>query len=108
MITVAEQLDALDGSAASGALARLCRRHRVDVLVLFGSAVDSQTPGDIDLAVAFEHGAVSDLLGFVDALATLVPGNHVDVMDLDRAGPVAQHRALTRCRVLYMRTPAAF
>ncbi len=108
MITVTEQLRRLNTAAADGELGDLCGKYRVDLLVLFGSALDSAEPGDIDLAVAFESGAGHDLLGFMDALAELVPGDHLDLMDLAHAGPVAQHRALTKCRVLFARTAASF
>ncbi|MGB3954144.1 MAG: hypothetical protein WBL05_02475 [Brooklawnia sp.] len=108
MITVHGQLAALNAAVESGALESLCRERSVDLLVLFGSALEAIAPGDIDLGVAFTHGSDGDLLTFLDALAQVVPGDHFDVMDLDRAGPVARHRALTRCRVLFASTPAAF
>lgn len=108
MVGVSEALRQLDSAVASGVLATLCQEQRVDLLVLFGSAVSSPDPGDIDLAVAFVPGEPHDLLGFLDALARMVPGDHLDVMDLGAAGPVAMRRALTECRVLYATTPGAF
>ncbi len=108
MITVGEQLASLEAAQASGALGELCENHQVDLLVLFGSVLTSSTPGDIDLAVAFRPDSPADLLGFLDALADVAPGDHLDVMNLGIAGPVAQHRALTNCRVLFAATPAAF
>lgn len=80
----------------------------MDLLVLFGSALKADAPEDIDLGVAFAHGSKGDPLDFLNALAEVVPGDHFDVMDLDRAGPVARHRALTRCRLLFASAPAAF
>lgn len=53
-------------------------------------------------------GEPGDFLLFLDGLAALVPGDHLDVMDLAAAGPVAMRRALVDCRVLYATTPAAF
>ena len=108
MISVAEQLATLEAAVASRVLDQLCRDHRVELLVQFGSSVRAEDPGDIDLAVAFEHDSEADLLVFMDALADLLPGDHLDVMDLDHAGPVARHRALTDCRVIFARIPAAF
>lgn len=108
MITVTDQLANLNAVAAEGALERLCHSFGVDLLVMFGSAVDSSDPGDIDIAVAFSHSSARDLIGFIDALNELVPGNHLDVMDLDSAGPVASQRALTRCKVLFAKTPKDF
>lgn len=108
MAGVREATERLQSAASSGALAALCRKHRVDLLVLFGSAVHSPDPGDIDLAVAFVPGEPHDFLQFLDALAVLVPGDHLDLMDLAAAGPVAMRRALVDCQVLYATTPAAF
>lgn len=50
--------------------------------------------------------AVSVALARLDA--ELVPGDHLDLMNLADAGPVAYHRALTHCRVLYSASSAAF
>jgi predicted nucleotidyltransferase len=108
MVGVREAMELLQSAVSSDALAGLCREHRVDLLVLFGSAVHSPDPGDIDLAVAFTPGEPHDFLLFLNALAVLVPGDHLDVMDLAAAGPVAMRRALIECRVLYATTPAAF
>ncbi|WP_226344141.1 hypothetical protein [Agilicoccus flavus] len=96
----------LVAAAASGELERLCHREGVDLVVQFGSSVDSRAPGDVDVAVGLTPRA--DLIAVVNALADLVPGDHLDVMDLDRAGPVARHRALVGGRVLFAATPAAF
>lgn len=108
MATVSDALARLGQAEASGALETLCRRRRVDLLVLFGSALTSQAPGDVDLAVAFEPGFSRNLLDFADELADLVPGDHLDIMPLDSAGPVAGQRALTRGRVLFATSPRAF
>lgn len=108
MASTREAMERIQSAANSGALSALCREHRVDLLVLFGSAVHSPNPGDIDLAVAFMPGESHDYLLFLNALADMVPGDHLDVMDLAAAGPVAMRRALIDCRVLYATTPAAF
>ena len=108
MITVADALARLRAAEASGALARTCAQQGVDVLVHFGSSVAGDHPGDIDLAVGFIPGRPGDLLATIDALAELVPGDHLDVMDLDRAGPVAMHRAMTGGRLLYESGPSRF
>lgn len=108
MGSVLDALARLEQAESSGALEAVCRRNRVDLLVLFGSSLTSTTPGDVDVAVAFEHGFGTNLLQFIDELADLVPGDHLDVMPLDSAGPVAGQRALTQCRVLFATTPRAF
>jgi len=75
--------------------------------VLFGSAVTEDDPGDIDLALAWSRDQRSDLVAFVVSLMEIV-GDSIDVMDLDRAGPVARQRALTRGEVLVELNPHAF
>lgn len=57
-------------------------------------------PADVDVAVGFDPRAVGDIRGVIEALASLslVPGDHLDVMDLDRAGPVARVEALIKGR----------
>lgn len=99
-ITVADALARLNEAIESGELAELCGRLGVEIVTLFGSALTSSDPGDIDVAVGFARGAERDLLGVVNALGELVPGDHLDVMDLDRADPVAQKAALVGARVL--------
>lgn len=106
MITVAESLARLEDVVASGELAQTCRRVGVEIVILFGSAVSSDDPGDIDLAVGFEENGARDFLAAVNALGVLVPGDHLDVMNLDRADPVAQKAATTGHRVLYETAPA--
>lgn len=53
------------------------------------------------MAIGFEHGAARDFLAAVNALMDLVPGDHLDVMDLDRAGPVAAKAALFDSDILF-------
>ena len=108
MVTVADALQLLRDAARSGRLAQVCHAHGVDLLVLFGSALTRSDPGDIDLAMAFKPGDRGDLLGFIDDLAEFVPGDHLDIMDLDRAGPVALHRALVAPEVLYSTSKSIF
>lgn len=100
-ITVTAALGRLEQAVGSGELAALCERFGVEIMTLFGSALTSSDPGDLDVAVGFSRGAERDLLGVVNALGELVPGDHLDVMDLDRAGPVAQKAAMVGARVLH-------
>lgn len=108
MISVSDSLLRLEEAISSGAVEELCHRYHAELLVLFGSALDSHTPGDIDIAVAFGPGHQQNILHFIDALADLIPGDNLDVMLLDAANPVALARALTNPRVLFARTPRAF
>ena len=100
-ITVKEALARLEECVESGVLAALCERLGVEIVTLLGSALTSSDPGDMDVAVGFARGADRDLVGVVNAFADLVRGDHLDVMDLDRAGPVAQKAAMIGSRVLY-------
>src|SRR5690625_1335530 len=107
MRTPAQDLARLRTAVADGRLEEVCRAHGVELLVLFGSAVTEDDPGDIDLALAWSRDQRSDLVAFVVSLMEIV-GDSIDVMDLDRAGPVARQRALTRGEVLVELNPHAF
>lgn len=94
---------------ASGDLAALCARLRVELLVLFGSAArEDADASDVDLAVGFEHGETADLLGLLDGLYQLTGYEDFDLLDLDRAGPVARERALVGIRLLHQSREGAF
>lgn len=112
MGAVAQMLGRLAAARDSGDLAELCRRHGVELMVLFGSAATreprTREPQDIDLAIAFLHDEHGDLLAVADDLAELLGGDRLDVMDLASAGPVAMQRALTTGEVLYAQTPQSF
>ncbi len=101
----------LDAVVKSGQLTSLCEQLGVEIVTLFGSAVSRPNPGDLDLAVGFRrgdpHAPPRDFLGVVNALGELVPGDHLDIMDLDRADPVAQMAALYGSRILYQASTTA-
>ncbi len=73
-------------------LERLCRRHRIAQLSLFGSVLkgEDRLESDVDLLVEFEPGAVPGLLGLaaIEAeLSALLRGRRVDLrtaQDLSR------------------------
>ena len=79
-------------SIDSGALAELCRRHRVRKLSLFGSALSGTAPqdSDVDLLVEFEPGGEPGLIGMANLeaeLSVLLGGRRVDLrtaQDLSR------------------------
>ena len=62
-------------TAETGELAELGAKQRIDLVVLFGSAAEVATPdpGDVDVAVRFEHGAPEDVLGVLNDLSDLAP-----------------------------------
>lgn len=97
----AQGRERLHAAVRDGSLAALAAAHGLALVVLFGSAADPDVdePGDLDLAVAWSSGAPGDLLRLTSDLTGLL-GDAVDVLDLDRAGPVARQRALTRGEVL--------
>jgi predicted nucleotidyltransferase len=111
---VRRALERLVDEADTGALARLCRRHAISLLVVFGSATHPDAedggppPGDLDLAVRFEPDARRDLLTLLDDLYQLIGLEAVDLMVLDEAGPVARERALVGGRPLHQGRPGAF
>ena len=107
LIEPSATLRAVRDAAHDGTLAALCDELDIEVLVLFGSSIHRPDPGDVDLA-AFAHGSPVSILTAMEEFAAAFPGDNIDLMDLDRAGPVARQRALTRGEVLYRVRPAAF
>lgn len=107
-IDAATTAAALRAAAAEEALRAACEPLGIELVVLFGSAVTGEAPRDVDVAVGFRPQADHDLIATLDAIATIAPGDHVDLLDLDRAGPVARVEALTKGEVLLETTPGAF
>lgn len=101
-------LAALTADRDSGRLAQLCAELDIDLLVLFGSARRYlQRAGDVDIAYQTAHGAHRDHLEVVNAFGQRY-GDHLDVMDLRRADPVARYAALGAGEVLVERTADTF
>ncbi|WP_226345500.1 nucleotidyltransferase domain-containing protein [Agilicoccus flavus] len=106
MVTVSEALLELHRHRASGRLAETCRRLGIELLVIHGSAPNHpDTAHDIDLAYLPKRDAEPDHLDVVDTLETLVPGDHLDVMPLRQADPVATYAALGRGDALFEAHP---
>lgn len=102
-------LQHLVDAAQDGRLDAVCARHRVRVLTVFGSTVSgAPEPRDLDVAVRFEPSGQGDLLALLDDLAALTGSDDLDVLVLDRAGPVARERALVGCLPLYESEPMAY
>ena len=103
-----QALAVLREAAQDGRLDALCEAHDVRVLTVFGSALRATGSAcDLDVAVRFEWGHAGDLLALIDALTVLTGTDLLDVMVLDRAGPVARERALVGCLPLYESSPGA-
>jgi len=99
----------LVAAADDGRLPALCDRNSVEILTAFGSAIrDTAEPSDLDIAVRFRAGAPSDMLALIEELAELTGSDDLDVMDLDRADPVARSIALTDCEPLFEATNGGY
>ena len=102
-------LDRLRAAADDGRLEELCGRHGVRVLTVFGSAARRGTvPRDLDVAVGFQPNTTGDVLALLDDLSVLTGSDDVDLLVLERAGPVARERALVQCLPLYESEPTAY
>ena len=73
------------------ALARLCRRHRIRRLALFGSVLKGtdRPDSDVDFLVEFEPDAVPGLLGLAEIEAQLsgLLGRQVDLRTANELSP---------------------
>lgn len=97
----------LRDAATQGALVKLCDRHGVDLVVVFGSVLDPDAePRDLDIAVRFAPGDAThahDALKLLDGLYRLTGSERIDLMVLNRAAPLARERALTNGEPLFQR-----
>ena len=108
-VTVAQAEAALRLAARDGRLARLAEELNLDLVVLHGSARhDPATAADLDVAYLPTRGADVDLIAVEEAFARLIPGDHLDLMPLPLADPVAAWAALGRGEMLLERTPGLF
>jgi predicted nucleotidyltransferase len=73
------------------ALARLCRRHRIRRLALFGSVLKGidRPDSDVDLLVEFEAGAVPGLIGLaaIEAELSALLARRVDLRTPQELSP---------------------
>ena len=60
------------------------------------------------MAVGLEPQRSGDVLALLDELTVLTGSDDVDLMLLERAGPVARERALVQCVPLYESEPTAY
>ncbi len=108
MTSPAEGLARLRAAADSGELDIFCRRHRVRVLTVFGSAARGEPAArDLDVGVLVEVGHPFDLLAVVNDLIELTGTDAVDLVHLNGGGPVIRERALAGSIGLYESEPAA-
>lgn len=109
MVNPRVALERLVEAAESGRLDALCERHDVRLMGVFGSATEPDVPDphDLDIAAAFESGHRGDVIAVWSALQDLCGPVELDVMDLDRARPVARANGLVGVP-LYERRPGEF
>jgi uncharacterized protein YutE (UPF0331/DUF86 family)/predicted nucleotidyltransferase len=93
-------------------LACVCRRQAVCLLVAFGSTVRElrRPDSDLDLAVwmAPTNIAPQALVRLEVALRPLFPGEHLDLVLLNRASPLLQLQVALHGAVLFEATPGVF
>ncbi len=91
-------------------LDRLCRRHQVRVLTVFGSATDASMPApqDLDIGVVFEPGSGHDVLGLFETLVAALGTERLDILNAERASETARYRAIAEGEPLYESEPTAF
>ncbi|MGH3766159.1 MAG: hypothetical protein ACRDTX_13585 [Pseudonocardiaceae bacterium] len=76
---------------------------------MFGSASRGQRDArDLDVAVGSRARSGLDAVAVISALMDLVDSDSVDLLDLDRAGPVARQHALVPGDPLYEYQPGEF
>lgn len=101
-------LAALRDAAAACGLDGFCERHRIRVLTAFGSVVRGEPePRDLDIGVLTETDALLDMGAAVAELAALADFDGVDLVYLNRGGPLIRERALVGSVGLYESEPAA-
>ncbi len=95
---------------ADAELDRLCRRHQVRVLTVFGSATDATVtaPQDLDIGVVFEPGSEHDVLGLLETLVSTLGTERLDLLDAEKATETARYRAIADGEPLYESEPTAF
>lgn len=101
MTTPTDGLRRLREAEASGLLGELADQLGLSLVVVFDSAArGAARPRDLDVAVGSRTGDL-DPVAVVSALMDLVGIDEVDVLDLERAGPVARQHALVPGEPLY-------
>ncbi|HEY3894066.1 MAG TPA: nucleotidyltransferase domain-containing protein [Pseudonocardiaceae bacterium] len=99
----------LRAAAVDGRLEDLAEAHGLSLIVMFGSAARGQPDArDLDVAVGSRARSGLDVITVICAFMDLVGSDRVDLLDLDRAGPVARQHALVPGDPLYEYEPGEF
>ena len=87
------------------ALEEIARRHRIRLIVQFGSSVTGKTHArsDVDLAILLEGPPLpfGEHAELVHELQGLFPSQEVDLGFLNRADPLFLKKVTEACRLLY-------
>lgn len=99
----------LGDAAADGRLETLAEAHGLSLVVMFGSASRGEPDArDLDIAVGSRARTGLDVVTVICALMDLVDSDRVDLLDLDRAGPVARQHTPVPGDPLYEYRPGEF
>lgn len=107
MVTPAEGLARLRAAAVSGELDAFCARHGIRILTVFGSAVREPHARDLDIGVMTEPDTEFDPVAATNDLIALTGSDEVDLVHLNRGGPLIRERALVGSVGLFESTPGA-
>lgn len=103
MPTPVDGLDRLRAAAEDGQLDEFCARHSVRILTVVGSAARRDPhAADHDVGVMLEPGATIDYPTIITDLTNLADTD-IDLVHLNRAGPLIRERALIGSFVLFER-----
>ncbi len=91
---------------ATDRLAAVFQDDGVRLATLFGSAVSSPAPRDVDVAVLFDSYHMDRYLALQESLCRVLGTQRVDLVVLNRANAPLRLSALLGGELLYARTPA--
>lgn len=80
---------------------RLAGKHKVEVLLIYGSAAKGKMRKDSDIDVAFRSNVRVDFFELAADLAELLQFNKVDLVDLNKANPLLLSQIMDNCIKLY-------
>ncbi len=97
----------------AGVLEALCKKHDLDLVVLFGSRAKGGGAGgrsDSDIGVRCRTGAISarEFLDLIGELSDATGLPDVDLVDLRRAPPLLKHVVGSEGKLLYEAEPGLF
>ena len=82
-------------------LAPLFKRNGVKLALLFGSTLESTTPGDLDIAVLFENYSFDAYLNTHEGLCQLLKTRNIDLVVLNRTNAIIKLEAFLKGILLF-------